>query len=59
MEKKKTNKLSRTLNWYGRLKSLTDRPELDIVIIAFFAVAVAALTRFFSWLAPRYQAWCP
>ncbi|HXQ73797.1 MAG TPA: hypothetical protein VN844_25065 [Pyrinomonadaceae bacterium] len=49
MEMPTTSKISRTLNRYGHLKSVTDRPELDIVKIAFFGVAIAALTRFLSY----------
>lgn len=44
-----TSKISRLLNGYGHFKSITDRPELDIVKIAFFGVAIAALARFLSY----------
>lgn len=49
MEIPTISKISRTLSRYGHLRSVTDRPELDIVKIAFFGVAVAALTRFLSY----------
>ena len=49
MEMPKTSKISRMLNRYGRFKSVTDRPEFDILKIAFFAVTIAALTRFLSY----------
>jgi len=45
MKKQKTSKFSRTLN----RRLATHRLELDIIKIAFFAVAVAALTRFLSY----------
>jgi cytochrome c oxidase subunit IV len=49
METQKTSKISRTLNSHNRQSSITYRTELDIVKIAFFAVAIAALTRFLSY----------
>lgn len=49
METPKTSKISRTLNRYGRRNAVTHRPELDIVKIAFFGVAIAALSRFLSY----------
>ena len=49
METQKTNKLSRALNSYLRRNSRSHRIEIDIVKIAFFGVAVAALTRFLSY----------
>jgi len=45
MEKQNASKFSRTLN----KRRATHRLELDIIKIAFFAVAVAALTRFLSY----------
>ena len=49
METQKTNKLSRALNSYRRRNPRTYRIKIDIVKIAFFGVAVAALTRFLSY----------
>ena len=49
MERPKTSKTSQELKRCGRLKSFTHRPEFDIIKIAFFAVAIAALTRFLSY----------
>ena len=49
MEAPKTSRISRTLNRPGRRNSVMHRPELDIVKIAFFGVAIAALTRFLSY----------
>lgn len=45
----KQNKFSRMLNRHGRRNLAMHRLELDIVKIAFFGVAVAALTRFLSY----------
>ena len=49
METPKTSKISQALNWHGRRNSVTRRAELDIVKIAFFGVAVAALSGFLSY----------
>ena len=49
METQKTSKISRMLNRHRRRNSVTHRPERDIVKIAFFGVAVAALTGFLSY----------
>lgn len=49
MEISKSSKIPRTPNRHGRRHSFTHRPELDIVKIAFFGVAVAALTGFLSY----------
>lgn len=49
MEISKTDKISRALKRHCRRHSITHRPEFDILKIAFFGVAVAALTGFLNY----------
>lgn len=49
MESPKSSKLSQTLNRKARRNYVKHRSELDIIKIAFFGVAIAALTRFLSY----------